>query len=241
MVMKKNYILLAAVIIAVLALAGYHYFSNGSASPVVHQALPEVKETPLLKLLKARRSVRKFTQQPISFATLASTLFAAHGVTSDKDGLRTAPSAGKLHPTILYVIAYRVTGLATGVYQYVPASNTLIKVSNAPSVSKLNKMIYRQQWVADAAAILILTADTMQTAKKFGNDNALKYVAIEIGAIAQNIYLSAAAEKLGTTFVGNINSIKMMHKLSLEESPFGIMPLGVPVAKEKTKTKPNKK
>ncbi|HXF91439.1 MAG TPA: SagB/ThcOx family dehydrogenase, partial [Nitrospiraceae bacterium] len=69
-------------------------------------------------LLK-RRSVRQFSDAPLTLDDLGQLLWAVQGVT-DQSGLRTAPSAGALYPLEVYVLAGNVQGLSIGLYRYRP-------------------------------------------------------------------------------------------------------------------------
>ena len=57
----------------------------------------------LEKTLEARRSVRSFTDEPLSLEQISQLLWAAQGITEEPDR-RTAPSAGAKYPIELYVL-----------------------------------------------------------------------------------------------------------------------------------------
>ena len=65
-------------------------------------------------LLK-RRSVREFGPGSVSLAEVSQLLWAAQGVTDEKEGLRTTPSAGALYPLEIYLVAGKIEGLPDGV------------------------------------------------------------------------------------------------------------------------------
>src|SRR5215217_914223 len=84
--------------------------------------LPQTESNPgqpLEQLLAQRRCVRKYAHRSVTFANAARLLWAAQGVNADDD-LRTAPSAGALHPIEIYLAAGAVTELAPGIYRYLP-------------------------------------------------------------------------------------------------------------------------
>jgi nitroreductase len=53
---------------------------------------------------------------------------------------------------------------------------------------------------------------------------------MEVGHVAQNVYLQAAAMGLGTTMVGAFDDDAVATALGMQgdERPLGILPLGVP-------------
>lgn len=59
----------------------------------------------------------------------------------------------------------------------------------------------KQDFIRTAAADIIITGVYQRTAIKYG-DRAERYVHIESGAVAQNIYLQAYALDIGTVFIG---------------------------------------
>ncbi len=71
-----------------------------------------------MALLK-RRSIRSYSNEPLSLAEISQLLWAAQGIT-DSRGYRTAPSAGALYPLEIYIVAGRVKDLSQGIYKYRP-------------------------------------------------------------------------------------------------------------------------
>jgi hypothetical protein len=67
--------------------------------------------------LRQRRSVRTYTNAPITVAEVSQLVWAGQGVTH-ADGLRTAPSAGALYPLTVYLVVGSVQTLSTGIYKY---------------------------------------------------------------------------------------------------------------------------
>ncbi len=82
--------------------------------------LPEPRynsEISIEKALSERRSVRTYTDEPITLEQLSQLLWAAQGITN-KEGFRTAPSAGALYPLEIYIIVGNVIDLDKGIYKY---------------------------------------------------------------------------------------------------------------------------
>lgn len=86
----------------------------------VHRGAVSLEQT-----LSTRRSVREYSDAPLTLVQVSQLLWAAQGVTHP-GGFRTAPSAGARYPLETYLIAGKVSGLQTGIYQYVPHSHTLV-------------------------------------------------------------------------------------------------------------------
>ena len=189
---------------------------------------------PVERALSQRRSVREFGPDAISLEELGQLLWAAQGVTREAPGvrgggLRTAPSAGALFPLELLVAAGNVTDLGPGLYRYLPSIHALAREGDRDLRSELARAAVGQSWIADAASVLVFAAVVARTAAKYG-DRAGRYVHMEVGAAAENVYLQAEALGLGTTFVGAFRDadVKRVAGLGPDEEPFAILPVGSP-------------
>jgi SagB-type dehydrogenase family enzyme len=194
-------------------------------------ALPEpslVGEVPVERALALRRSVREFAREPLPLPVVSQLLWAAQGVTHP-DGLRTAPSAGALYPLETYLVAGDVPGMRPGLYRYDPARHRLARVSEGDARTRVAAAAHGQAWVAEAPAILVLAAVYERTARKYG-ERAARYVHMEVGHAAQNVYLEATALGLGTTLVGAFRDEELARALGLpaEAKPLGLLPVGRP-------------
>ena len=181
---------------------------------------------PLEKLLQQRRSVRTFGKAPLSLATLGQLLWAAQGITHPK-GLRTAPSAGALYPLELYVVAGEVEGLPPAVYRYLPKDHRLLETAPGDRRQALAKAALYQLWLDDAAVVVVFTAIYARTTRKYGKRGE-RYVHIEVGHAAQNLFLQAEALSLGTVDVGAFRDNKVSKLLDLPDDtqPLLLMPVG---------------
>lgn len=193
--------------------------------------LPEPRrssEVSVESALARRRSVRDFAAEPVSLAALSQLLWAAQGITSN-DGLRTAPSAGALYPLEIYLVVGEAKGLLSGVYHYDPRRHRLLPQIVGDVRNALADAALEQEWVADAPALLVLAAAYQRTARKYGA-RAPRYVNMEVGHAAQNIYLQAVALDLGTVMVGAFRDreLKRVLRLPTHVEAVGVMPVGKP-------------
>ena len=179
-------------------------------------------------LLRARRSVRKFANLPVTLDQVVRLLWAAQGNVA-ATGFRTVPSAGALYPLAVYAVAGHIEGLEQGVYKYVPRDNSLSPIHRGDSRSALCVAALGQEWVRHAPALLVFAADYSHTALRY-HDRAERYVHMEAGHAAQNVYLLATALGLATVAVGAFDDGQAAHALGLppNEHPLYILPIGVP-------------
>ncbi|MCK4577286.1 MAG: SagB/ThcOx family dehydrogenase [Candidatus Marinimicrobia bacterium] len=196
--------------------------------------------TSVEKALLTRRSIRKYTEDPLSISEISQILWAAQGLTMKienpssvwrgsqwQGGLRTAPSAGALYPLELYLVAGNVDDLPEGVYRYYPSDHKIVRVLEGDRRAQLSKAAFTQVQIATAPAAVVISAVYERTAVKYG-ERARRYVHIEVGNATQNIYLQAVSLGIGTVLIGAFSdsSVKEVMALPEEESPLGIMPLG---------------
>ncbi len=173
-----------------------------------------------------RKSVREYSAEPLTIAELSQLLWAAQGVTQPR-GRRTAPSAGATYPIELYVVAGAVQGLEPGLYKYRVGRHELAQRSGDDVRTPLAVAALGQDWIETAPAVIVIAGVIDRTAARYGQ-RAVRYVHMEVGAVAENLYLQAAALGLGTVFVGAFSDtrVKGVLKLPEDEDPFAIMPVG---------------
>jgi len=178
------------------------------------------------QLLQQRRSLREYSAAPLSLANVSQLLWAAQGIT-DARGLRTAPSAGALYPLELYVVAGKVTGLEAGVYHYQVYSHKLAPHVAGDKRLALAQAAYMQTWLADAPAVIVFSADYSRSSKKYGT-RATRYVHMEVGHAAQNLFLQAEDLGLGCVVVGAFEDEEVAELLHLPSgfAPLILMPVG---------------
>jgi nitroreductase len=172
----------------------------------------------LMEALRLRQSTRTgFTSQKIPLRDLATILWAANGVNRE-NGRRTAPTAMGKDFIYLYVATDE------GVYQYDPSANLLKWVT----ARNIKGRIGGQPDIGTASHVLIMVADLQLLPATMSQTVKLAMANGTAGAIAQNVYLTAAALKLGTRLVAGIkeNNIREELRLKKAEVPLYIMPLG---------------
>lgn len=198
--------------------------------------------TPLLdgsisveKALYNRRSHRDFQDKEISLEQLSQILWAAYGITlprTDYDflrgGFRTAPSAGGLYPLDIYIAVGKVRGITAGLYKYVVKGHKIVKILDEDIRVKLCSASYGQKTIEEAPISIVYTAIFSRTTDKYKERGRERYVCMDLGHSAENIYLQAEALGLGTCAIGAFSDEHVAKLLQLlqEEEPLCIMPVG---------------
>jgi SagB-type dehydrogenase family enzyme len=177
------------------------------------------------KVLFRRRSVRELKERPLTLAELSQLLWAAQGITH-RNGYRTAPSAGALYPLELYLLAGNVVDLGSGFYQYLPSQHRLKTMASDDKRLPLRRAALDQVSISEAAAVLVFCAIFERITGKYG-PRGIRYVHMEAGHAAQNVYLQAESLHLGTVVLGAFDDSQVKGVLALkEEEPLYLMPVG---------------
>jgi len=200
-------------------------------TPTISLPDPRLKgEMTLEEAILKRRSRRDLKDSPLTLAEVSQILWAAQGIT-DETGLRAAPSAGALYPLELYLVVGErgVEGLEEGVYHYLPQSHSLEPTLEGDVRQTLARLSLEQMFIAEAPLSLLITAEYERTTRKYG-DRGVRYVHMEAGHVAQNVYLQAEALVLGTVTVGAFQDEEIAQALALPSSyrPLYVMPIGRP-------------
>ena len=212
--------------------------------PVVHEETATIdlpkpnydSNTSIEKALKKRRSIRNYSAESLSIEEISQIFWSAYGVTLHKDGmpdflrggLKTAPSAGATYPLEIYIVASDVTDLPAGIYKYKPEGHKLIKISDEDKREELYEASFGQKWVKDAPASLVYSAVFSRTTDRYGQRGRERYVCMDLGHSAENVYLQCVSLKMGTVAIGAFDDLKLKLVINMtkEEEPLYIMPLG---------------
>ncbi|CAB3287626.1 SagB-type dehydrogenase domain protein [Methanocaldococcus lauensis] len=192
--------------------------------------LPEIEEIKLEDVLLKRRSIREYSSTPLTLKELSHLLFAAYGIT-DSRGFKTVPSAGATYPLEIYVNVRDVVNLEEGVYKYIPEKHSIVRILDEEVGQKLALASLKQMFIAVAPIVIIIAADFERTTRVYG-DRGFRYVYMEVGHVAQNIYLMATSLGLGTVSVGAFYDSEIKNILGIDEYPLLLMPVGVPLSEE---------
>jgi SagB-type dehydrogenase family enzyme len=191
--------------------------------------LPEPRNSGGISVEEAlleRRSIRNYKNEALTLAEISQLLWAAQGITHP-GGYRTAPSAGALYPLEVYVVAVNVEGLQAGIYKYRPQGHELKKVAEGDVRAELCAAALDQECIEDGAAVLVFAAVYERTTGKYG-ERGVRYVHMEVGHAAQNVYLQAVSQGLGTVVVGAFDDggVEKLLQMQDDERALCIMPVG---------------
>lgn len=162
----------------------------------------------LAETLSRRRSCRQFKDQPLTSGQISQILWAGQGITLSSRGFRTAPSAGATFPLDLYAV------ISDGVFRYDADLHQLSQMMSGDVRRALADACLGQRWMRPAGLIVAITATFERTTGHYG-PRGERYVWMEVGHAAENMFLQAEALGLGSVAVGACDDAAVADVLGL--------------------------
>ncbi len=163
---------------------------------------------PLTEALKLRRSIREYSDRPLSRQVLSDLLWSAFGI-NRPSGDRTAPYWR--HIMVIDVYA----AMADGVWLYEPKSHVLV-----PQVAAdIRSQTGTQDFAGTAPLNLVYVAHGERMQDVAPPERRL-YASVDTGFIGQNVYLFCASEGLATVFRGAVPYEQLDRTLGLSPDQF---------------------
>jgi len=194
---------------------------------------PETKEKMTLdQTLKLRKSIRRYSNEPLELNQLSYLLWASTGIQRTESGyeFRTAPSAGALYPIETYIIVNNVTDLDNGLYHYDIKNHRLEQLHLDDLGGKLSAAALGQHFCATAPVVFLWSAIFQRSKFKY-RQRAYRYIYLDAGHIAENLALAAVSLGLGTCQIGAFLDEPVNQILNLdgvEESILYLSAVGTP-------------
>lgn len=163
----------------------------------------------LMQALQQRRSERSYADTELSSQQLSTILWAACGISDEKTGKITAPSAMNKQDITIYVCR------KDGAWQYDNMSNSLTKVSGK---DLRGAVASRQAFAATAPVSIVIVSDQSKYGVK-----ALEFGAMSAGYVSQNIYLACTAMGLYTVARATMDIDVLRQELGLKDTDLPLL------------------
>jgi SagB-type dehydrogenase family enzyme len=187
-------------------------------------SLPDCSKIKLLQdniasVINLRKSIRSYQQIAISLSELSYLLWCMQGVkevVSDIATKRTVPSAGARHALETTLLVNRVDGLKPGLYRYLSLEHQLgiFKIDNYIS-DEIVKASFGQDLIKKSAVTFIWTAVIYRMKWRYG-ERSYRYIFLDAGHVAQNLYLSAESIGCGVCSIAAFSDDEMNRILKLD-------------------------
>lgn len=172
--------------------------------------------------IQQRRSLRKYSDQPLSPEELSFLLWAGSWARNFRSSermeitFRNVPSAGSRHPLETFVDLRRVSGFKPGLYYYHPIKHCLVLVDSDPQTQEaILEGCFRQEMIQSSAVNFIYTALPYRTVWRYGQ-RGYRYLYLDAGHVGQNVHLAAEAIEAGVCMIGAYMDEAMNDALKLD-------------------------
>jgi SagB-type dehydrogenase family enzyme len=175
------------------------------AEGVIKLSKPDLKKgVPTMEALSKRKSDRNLSDKKLTLQQLSEVLWAADGV-NRPDGKRTAPAARAKYAVDIYAV------LPEGVYLYDVAKHELTPVAKGDFRKQAGMQDF--VYIAPVNLVYVLNLKNWQNISDQKRD---RWIAVELGCIAQNVHLYCASEGLGTVIRGMIDENKFSEVIKVK-------------------------
>ncbi len=171
----------------------------------------------LWECLRKRRSIRKYSNEPLTTRELSNLVWATQGVTQriGRHLLRTAPSAGALYPFETYLYLNNVEEFKKGFYHLHVSSFSLEQLKTGDFSRELAEAALGQTMVARAAVVFLWSAVPLRCMAKYRN-RGIRYIFLDLGHVCQNLQLAATALGMGSCPIGAFFDDELNELLELD-------------------------
>lgn len=181
--------------------------------------MPEIT---LAQAINQRKSLRKYSNKPLSLQELSFMLWATcwvkeyHSTIYNEFTRRNVPSAGSRHPMECYLLINKVESVQPGLYYYHPLEHTLIKINTSSEIAQeIYQACLEQSMVIEDAVTFIFTAVPYRASWRY-QQRAYRYLYVDVGHIGQNVHLAAEAIEAGACMIGAFVDEAMNHCLGID-------------------------
>ena len=187
------------------------------------KSFPLPSRTPSSDLFQAiahRKSSRTFTNEPLTREQLGTLLKYSCGAfirehDREQPLHRAQPSGGARYPIETYVLLFKGSDLAAGVYHYNVRTHALEFMWDAGEQFNHTSHLMRGEWTKDASALIVFTGVFWRNQNKY-KARGYRMICAEAGAIIQNMYLVAPSIALKCTALAGTNDDQIETLLDLD-------------------------
>jgi SagB-type dehydrogenase family enzyme len=179
----------------------------------------EIPDIGLRAAVEQRRTLRKYSEAPLSMDELSYLLWMTQGVkkvSSRPATLRTVPSAGARHAFETELLVNSVEGLPSGLYRFAASQHALLRLDAPSSIREdVTEACWNQQQVFNSAVTFIWVAVMERMSWRYV-ERGLRYLHLDAGHVCQNLYLAAEATGCGVCAIAAFDDEKLNAVLELD-------------------------
>jgi len=187
--------------------------------PLPAPAELQIPPIDLRQAIERRRSVRRYSEEPLSLAVLSSLLWLTQGVkeiTGRRSTLRTVPSAGARHAFESFLLVNRVTGVEAGLYRFAASQHSLVRLPAPVNIcERITHACYDQSQVLHSAVTFLWVAVVERMTWRYA-ERGYRYLLLDAGHVCQNLYLAAEALGCGVCAIAAYDDALLNAELGLD-------------------------
>ncbi len=185
--------------------------------------LPDPKslnvKTRLLDAVENRRTIRKYSNSPLTMTELSYLLWCTQGVkkvSTRPSTARNVPSAGARHAFETYLLINRVTGLKPGLYRFLAIEHKLLEIDTDPRWPDiLKEACLGQSMITTSAATFFWAAVPYRMTWRYV-ERGYRYLLLDAGHVCQNLYLAAEGVDCGVCAVASYSDDELNRALGFD-------------------------
>ncbi len=178
-----------------------------------------ISEARITPLIQQRRSLRKYSEEPLSLQDLSFLLWASQGITAKAGNhfFRSSPSAGALYPFETYLFVDFIDGLEKGIYHFNVEEFSLELLEEGEISDKIASACLNQEFIKAAPVTFVWSGVLSRCFGKYG-ERALRYLLLDIGHVCQNTLIGAEALGAGGCPIASFFDNELNELLMLDTS-----------------------
>jgi SagB-type dehydrogenase family enzyme len=184
--------------------------------------LPPPQHDEFAAVLRARRTWRRYSSEPVTRGELATVLALSSGIQQwiETDifdlALKTSPSGGARHSVECYVVVREVRGLRAGIYYYAPDRHALKRIGGRVSQARMRQYVPGSEYFAKASAMVFFSTVFERLLWRYPYARAYRAALIESGHVCQTFCLTATRLRLAPFCVMALADSIIEHDLGLD-------------------------
>ena len=192
-----------------------------ASRPLIDLPHPEnikITSLDLRKAIEGRRSIRNYSQEPLTIEELSYLLWVTQGVVQVTRGatFRNVPSAGARHALETYLLINNVRDVPNGIYRFLAIEHKLVEINTDPGIAdRITQGCLGQDFVRKSAVTFIWAADACRMKWRYG-ERGYRYLHLDAGHACQNLYLGAGSLDCGVCAIAAFSDDHMNELLGLD-------------------------
>ena len=178
----------------------------------------KIRSLDLREAIEGRRSIRSYSQEPLTIEELSYLLWVTQGVVHVTPGatFRNVPSAGARHALETYLLINNVRDVPEGIYRFLAIEHKLVEINTDPDMAdRVTQGCSGQDFIRKSAVTFIWVADAYRMKWRYG-ERGYRYLHLDAGHACQNLYLSAGSVDCGVCAIAAFSDDDMNDLLELD-------------------------